>query len=92
MVLRASNVDGCCCVLLRGRAIGQCSGADIDGHAFHRFQACVAKCIERFWYLKGEIMVLLTLLPGPSVPTGPKEPSESRNAARKKEHSNPRFA
>ena len=37
-------------------------------------------------------MLLLKLLPGQDAPTGPKEPFESRNGARKKERSNPRFA
>jgi hypothetical protein len=92
LVLRTSNVDGDRLVLHRGRAVVQCGGADFDGHAFHQFQACVAKRVERFQYLKGKMMFLLKLLPSPDVPTGPKEPSESRNAARKKERSNPRFA
>jgi len=37
-------------------------------------------------------MLLLKLLPDSDSPTGPKEPWESRKAARKKERSNPCFA
>lgn len=92
LVLHASNVVGHRRVLPCGRAIDQCGGADIDEHAVHQFQACVAKRFERIEQLKGFIMFVFKLLPGPDVPSGPKEPSESRTATRKKERSNPRFA
>lgn len=92
LVLHASNVDGHRLVLLGGRAIDQCGGADLDEHAGHQFQACMAKCFECIEQLKGFFMLIFNLLPDQDVPSGPKEPSESRNAARKKERSNPRFA
>lgn len=92
LVLYASNVDGRRFVLHCGCVVDQCGGADLDEHAGHQFQACVAKRFERIEQLKGFLMFVFKLLPGPDVPSGPKEPSESRTATRKKERSNPRFA
>lgn len=92
LVLRASNVDGRRLILPCGGPLCQCGGANLDEHAVHQFQACLAKRFERIKQLKGFVMFVFKLLPGPDVPSGPKEPSESRTATRKKERSNPRFA
>jgi hypothetical protein len=37
-----------------GRAVGQCGGSGLDGHAFHQFQGRAAKRFECFQYLKGK--------------------------------------